>query len=711
MIGTNVRRVSSHSYPHLMSPGTIGSLQLDNRIVLPAMDMNVSEHGEIEQTEIDHYVARAAGGAGLIITGACAIAFPHGAASMKEPGLSDDKYIPGLRALADAVHAAGSKLCIQSTHHGKVARVDVANDRPVLAPNQPNYSYDMSALADSTPSELGRMGAATAGKPTVYQEMTAEDIAWLVSTWADAAERIAKAGCDAIEIHVAHGYILGVFLNQRDNQRDDEYGGPLVNRARLACEVIRAVKERVGDRLAVLVRVSGEEYGQEGGLSLEESVEASALFELAGADAIHVTGWGRNPFDNFTDGPLPNKVGAYVENAAEIKKHVSVPVIAVGRMLPDVAEKALAAGQIDFAAMGRQLLADPELPNKLRDGRADQVRPCINCYLCVAENFFDDTPFCAVNPALGNETLLPLRPASATKHVVVVGAGPGGLESARVLTERGHRVTVVDKSDRLGGTMWFSTMTTPDNERLLRWFKSEIKRLGIAVKLNTPADVETIRALRPDHVVVATGAVRPKPDFPGGDLPIVQTGDTLRALMLGTASADEAGQVLRTLGKLGRLSGLTKSPGFVRRVTKTFLPMGKDVVVIGGSLVGLELSEFLAERGRRVTLLHEQQQLGLPLAMPRRWTAVKDSIAHGVQIHRNVSIERITESGVEWTEGDQSFSAAADMVIYADGTTSAAPLAEELREAGFSVDVVGDAGEVNYIHGAIHSSWQVTTSL
>lgn len=703
--------MSNKTFPQLMSAGQIGPMTTSNRIVLPAMDMNVSEHGEIEQTEIDHYVRRATGGAGLIITGACAIAFPCGAASMKEPGLSDDKFIPGLKALADAIHAAGSKLCIQSTHHGKVARVDTANDRAVLAPNQPDYSYSMKAMADCTPEELAKMGAATAGKQTTYHEMTKDDIDWLVATWADAAERIAKADADAIEIHVAHGYILGVFLNQRDNKRTDEYGGSLENRARLACEVIAAVKQRVGDKLAVLVRVSGEEYGQEGGLTLAESIEASKLFEKAGADAIHVTGWGRNPFDNFTEGPLPNKVGAYLENAAEIKKHVSVPVIAVGRMLPEVAEKALSHNQIDFAAMGRQLLADPELPNKIRDGKFDQVRPCINCYLCVAENFFDDTPFCAVNPSLGNEKLIPLKPASASKHVVVVGSGPSGMESARVLTERGHRVTIIDKADRLGGTMWFSTMTTPDNERLLKWLKSELKRLRVAVKLNTPATVETIRALNPDHVIVATGAVRPKPDMPGGDLPNVQTGDTLRAMMLGTATAEEAGVFMSTMGKLGRLSGITKSPELVRQVTKVWLPMGKNVVVIGGSLVGLELSEFLAERGRKVTLLHESQQLGLPLAMPRRWTAVKDSEEHGVEIHRNVKVDRITPNSVEWTEGDKVCSAPADMVVYADGTTSAAPVADELRAAGFSVDVVGDAGKVEYIHGAIHSSWKVATEL
>lgn len=695
------------SFPRLMSPGRIGPMETPNRIVLPAMDMNVSEDGEIEQREIDHYVARAKGGAGLIITGACAIAFPVGAASLKEPGLSDDKYIPGLKALADAVHAAGSKLCVQSTHHGKVARVDIANDRPLIAPSIPDYDYDYSALADSTGEELGRMGAATGGKKTVYKEMDHDDIAWLIETWAEAADRIARAGADAIEIHVAHGYILGVFLNRRDNQRTDSYGGALINRARLACEVIEAVKKRAGDRLAVIVRVSGQEYGQDGGLELDEAVLASQLFERAGADAIHVTGWGRNPFDNFTDGPLPDTIGAYVDNAAAIKKAVSIPVIAVGRMLPEVAEKAIDDDKVDFAAMGRQLLADPNLPKKLAAGTPERVRPCINCYLCVAENFFDDTPFCAVNPALGNETLLPLTPAPHREHVVVVGAGPAGLESAVVLAERGHRVTVLDKADRMGGTMWFSTLTTPDNEPLIRFFESEVNRLGIDVRLNTEATVESIRALGADRVIVATGAKRPAPAIPGGDLPHVHTGDSLRATMLGTATADEAGAFLRTAGKLGRLSTITKRPSWIRRLTKIALPMGKNVVVIGGSLVGLELAEFLAERGRKVTLLHESQQLGLPLAMPRRWTAVRHAKEHGVQLKRNVSVTRITEQAVEWTNAKgEAKSAPADMVIYADGTTAAAPLADELRAVGIDCEIIGDAGEVGYIHGAIHSAWK-----
>ncbi len=682
-------------------------MELSNRIVLPAMDMNKSEDGVLEQPEIDHYEARARGGAGLIITGACAIDFPVGAASFKEPGLSDDRYLPGLRALADAVHAAGAKLCVQSTHHGKVARVDTAQGRPLIAPSMPDYGYDMSAMVDCTREELMRMAAVTAGKKPSMHVLTKEDIAALITKWADAAERVAEAGADAIEVHCAHGYILGVFLNQRDNKRDDEYGGSLENRARLTCEVISAIRERVGDKLAILVRVSGEEYGQEGCLSLPESIEASKLFEQAGADAIHVTGWGRNPFNNFTDGPIPDKVGPYLDNAAEIKKHVSIPVIAVGRVLPELGEEAISKGRADFVAMGRQLLADPDLPNKLKAGHPEQVRPCIACTLCANENFFDDSPFCAVNPALGNETILPLKPASAKKHIVVVGAGPAGLESARVLTERGHRVTVLDKGDRLGGTRWFSPLTTPDNESLLNWLKNEVERLGIAVKLKTEATPANIAALKPDHVVVATGAKRPKPDVPGGDLPTVQTGDTLRALMLGTAEKGEAGLGLRILGKLGNLSGATKSPQLIREATKKFLPMGHDVVVIGGSLVGLELAEFLSDRGRKVTLLHEGPNLGLPMSMPRRWTAVRHSTEQGVQIHRNVEVTRITEKAVEWKDGDETKSAPVDMVIYAEGTHADTSLAEELRAAGLSVDVAGDAGEVGYIHGAFHSAWDV----
>ncbi len=686
-------------------------MTVPNRVVLPAMDMNLCEDGEIEQGDIDHFVARAAGGTGLIITGCCAVAYPVGCASTKEPGLSEDRFIPGLRALADAVHAAGSKLCVQMTHHGKIARIDTVQGRPLLVPSAPSGSADLSALADNTPEELQKLAAVTGGKQATYREATQDDIDWVVRCFAEAARRVRAAGGDAVEIHCAHGYILGGFLSRADNKRTDEYGGSLANRARLAVEVIRAVKAEVGDSLAILVRIAGREFGEDDALTTEEAKQASALFEAAGADAIHVTGWGRNPFSNFTDGPLPDHVGAYTELAGEVKKAVSIPVIAVGRVLPEIGDKVIAEGKADFAAMGRQLLADPDLVNKLRAGTPQNVRPCINCYVCVQENFWDDTPLCAVNPALGNEKLLPLVRSTTAKHVVVVGAGPGGLETARLAAERGHRVTVLDKADRLGGTLWFSSLTTPDNERLLNWLKVQVERLGIDIRPKTEATVPSITALNPDVVVVATGAVRDRPAVPGSDLPHVHTGDTLRALMTGVGDVSRVPPLLRTVAKLGKISGVTKSPAAIRSVTRHFLPMGKNVVVIGGSLVGLELSEFLAERGRAVTLLEEGRQLGVPMAMPRRWTAVRHAGEAGVTIHRHATVLRITEQHVEFRVGEQISTAPADMVVVASGVSAQAPLADALAGVVPEVHVVGDAGSVDYIEGAIHSAWKVAAAL
>ncbi|MFD1247422.1 FAD-dependent oxidoreductase [Nocardioides ginsengisoli] len=698
------------TYEHLLSPGTIGPMRLANRVVMPAMDMNLCDEGAIEEQDVAHYAARAAGGTGLVITSAAAVAYPVGATSRKEPGLSDDRFLPGLRALADAVHAAGAKLCVQATHHGKMSKVDTADGRPLFVPSLPVGERDMSALRDNTPTELGAMATAVSeGKTPTFREATEEDIAWLVGKFAAAARRVQQAGADAIEIHCAHGYVLGTFLSRADNRRTDAWGGSLENRARLACDVIRAVRAEVGDSLAILVRVAGKEYGEEGSLTTEEAVTASRLFEAAGADAIHVTGWARNPFRDFTDGPLPNQVGAYADLARAVKDAVSIPVIAVGRVLPALGEELIASGGADFVAMGRQLLADPELVGKLREGRAASVRPCINCYVCVEQNFWDGVPVCAVNPALGNETLLPFPIVATRRHVVVVGGGPGGMEAARVAAERGHRVTLVEKGDRLGGSAWFSQLTTPANGPLLDWLQHEVERLGVDVRLGEAVDADAVAALAPDAVVLATGAHRGLPPVPGADLPHVHTGDTLRGLITGEGGSGS--RTLRLLGAAGRMSGLTRDPERIRELTRKVLPIGKDVVVIGGSLVGLELAEFLAERRKNVTVLEHGSQAGLPMAIPRRWTAVRKATEHGVVVHRDAEVVEITASEVHYRVGDELARVAADLVVVASYVEAGAPLADDLRARGLDVHVVGDAGDVGYIQGAIHSAWSVARTL
>lgn len=705
------RRRGSSGFEHLLSPGRIGPLTLRNRVLMAGMDMNLCHDGEIVAGDVDHFAARARGGVGMIITGASAVAYPSGAASRKEPGLSEDRFIPGLRMLADAIHDAGSALCVQLVHHGAVARVDVADERPLLVPSKPRGRRDMSALQDSTAEELTRMADTTAGKRPTFREATDEDLAQVVADFVSAARRVREAGGDAIEIHVAHGYLLGAFLCRADNDRTDKWGGSLENRARLAVEVIRAVKAEVGGALAVLVRLAGREYGEEGALTTEEAVAAARMFQDAGAEAIHVTGWARNPFRDFTTGPVPSAVGAYQELARAVKGSVDIPVVAVGRVLPELGEKMIADGDADFVAMGRQLLTDPDLVAKLAAGTPEQVRPCISCFVCVDQNFYDDTPRCAVNPALGDERLATSLPVSFTRHVVVVGGGPGGMEAARVAAERGHRVTLVEAGDRLGGTAWFSQLTTPDNGPFVEWQTRELARLGVTVELNRSVDAEQVQALRPDAVVVATGAHRGRPGVPGAELPHVHTGDSLRGLLTGSGDAGDAPLLLRAVGTAGRLTRATRNPALIRAATKKFLPVGKDVVVIGGSLVGLELAEFLAERGRDVTVLEPGPNLGLPMAMPRRWAAVRRAEEHGVHLVRNAVVEEITADHVRYRADDATSTAPADLVVVATDVTPTAPLADDLRAQGVEVHVVGDAGEVGYIEGAVNSAWKVARAL
>lgn len=701
----------ANSFSHVLASGRIAGLELDNRVLLPAMDMNLCEEGHLSDGEVAHYRARAAGGTAMVITGTGAVAWPVGATSRHQPAFSSDDFIPGIRRLADAIHEVGGTLCMQMCHHGKVASVDTADGRPQLVPSLLDGALDMAALQDNSMNELMSLATATQGKKATYKVADEDDLAWVIDQFAQAARRIKSAGVDAVEIHGAHGYLISTFLSAGYNKRTDRWGGSLENRARLACEVVRAVKAEVGPEFPVIMRLNACEYGLEDGLTPDETARAAALIEEAGADAIHVSANAHNPFRDFTEGPLPSVVGQYREFARTVKRHVTIPVIAVGRVLPEIADEMIAAGDCDFVSMGRQLLADPDLVNKLKARRRESIRPCINCYVCVEQNFFDGTPKCAVNPALGNESLAVVPKLTERRRVVVIGGGPAGMEAARVAAERGASVTLIEKGDRLGGTVWFSQLTTPANAPLVDWLTHEVNRLGVDVRLQTTADVETVRSLRPDVVVVATGAKRGVPPIPGADRPHVLTGDQLRALIAG----EGGGEALSTLSRLvvgaGRTLGLLNSAARIRTLSKRWMPVGKRVVVIGGSLVGLELAEFLAERGRKVTLLEEGPHMGLPMAMPRRWTAVRKAAEHGVTLVRNATPVSISESMVRYRVGDAEVEVEADNVVVAAYVEPDQGLADTLRSNGFEVRVAGDAVDVGYIEGAMHTAHAVAREI
>ncbi len=702
----------------LLEPGRIGALELRNRIVMPAMDQNAcSDSGLITDAVIAHYEERARGGVGLLILETSAIAYPVGATSRHQPSLAGDDCIPGLRRLAEAVHGHGAAMVVQMCHHGKVARVDTQEGRDQLVASTPVPS-PYPDLENITGEELSRIAAVHGGQRPTARAATPTDLDEVVERFATAARRVQAAGLDGVEIHAGHGYLISAFLSPLYNQRQDDYGGTPQNRARLLTRVVGAVRQACGPSFALLVRLDGCEFDPggkaSGGIDPELAARYATLAEAAGADAVHVSASSTNSMSvGFTDGPLPWQPGQFLGLARTVKARVRIPVIAVGRLDPDRAERALAAGDTcDFVAMGRQLLADPEIPNRLAAGRADLVRTCISCFVCVAQNFWDATPVCAVNPQLGHYDRRTRATSARSRKVVVVGGGPAGMEAARVAAGRGHRVILIERW-RLGGTARLSALTTPANGELVRYLQAAVLEAGVEVRLGVRADLEVVSTEEPDAVVVATGARRDRPAIPGGDLPHVLSGDDLRRLLdpeTGGRTRDGArpagGRSQRLLIGLGRRTGALDDPARMRSLSRLWMPIGRRVAVIGGGLVGAELAEFLAERGRTVSLLEESPHVGAEMALPRRMRAVHQLVEAGVRIERQVTVTAIDRVGVTFRPVGSATgwrSVRADTVIYATGVQPDLSLAEELAVAGYETHPAGDCAEVGYIQGAIHS--------
>ncbi len=704
------------NYSHLMSPGAIGGLELRNRILMTPMGSNLAEtNGHCGDRIQTYYEARARGGAGAVIVGVGAIAWPEGSCNPNQVAVSSDEFLPGLSALAERVKQHGCRAAIQLQHAGKVAVCDIAAGRPMLVPSLPSASKDEMMYA-LTPEEIGAFVKSYTkdGAKIEYKVATAEDIQWLIDKFAEAAERAQRAGFEAVELHAGHGYIISEFLSPHVNKREDEYGGSLENRARLLVEVIRAVKQRCGAGFPVWCRIDSKEFRVDDGIVFEDAIQTAGIAEQAGADAIHVSAYA-DPASGvgFTEAPLVHEVGGFLTFAAGIKKNVSIPVIAVGRIEPDVADKVIAAGEADFVAMGRKLLADPDLPNKLSQGRPADVRPCIYCYVCVSQIFLNKHVMCAVNAQTGHELDTLVLPAENPRSVVIVGGGPAGMETARVAAQRGHRVSLFEASGRLGGTVFFSSIAYPPNLRLIQYLEKQVRELPIDIQLNSRLQAADITALDADVVVVATGALRNAPPIPGADQAHVYSGDELRNLMTGE-DAEVARQKLGWFDRLmmffGSLLGITRSTALIRALGHLWMPVGKKVAVVGGGLVGVELAEFLAERGRQVTVIEEGEKFGVELSVVRRWRLLHELRELGVIMINKAQVARIDSHSLHLLLEDGDVDIDADTVILASGAESNRSLADEL-EGQLEIHVVGDCGGVGYIEGAMHSGNRVGRSI
>ena len=698
--------MTSNRFPHLLAPGQIGSMTLRNRIAVTSMGVSLAEEdGSVGERLIAYHEEQARGGAGLIISGVTGVACPVGCVTMQQTAISEDRFIPGLAQLCERVHAHGAKIAAQLHHGGLVAAYASARwGHPMWAPAMPpppKGNFTDYFLME----ELAGMAST---KPPAIKVLEQADIDLAVGQFRAGAIRAQQAGFDGAEIHAGHGYLLSSFISPITNTRTDRYGGSLENRMRLVLDVVKAVRGAVGADFPVWVKLDSREVGKVGGITIDDAKASARMIEAAGADAITVTashevGDGKLHSESHT----PHIEGFNLPFAAQIRKAVSVPVIASGRVEAELGDTVIGRGEVDFIAMGRKLLADPHLPRLLTEGKGDEVRPCIYCYTCISAIYMGDSARCAVNPELGREYASPPAAASS-KHVVVIGGGPGGMESARRLRALGHRVTLIERSARLGGTLRFAGLAYEPNERLLTWLTREVERSGADVRLSTEATPELLGLLAPDDVIVATGALRGMPDIPGNHLPHVFSGDDIRKLMFGEASESlrqKTSRFTRIATKLGAATGATANLELVRKATHAWMPLGKRIVIIGGELVGIELAEFLLERGRHVTVVEEAPRLGKGLTLVRRMRILRELADHGAGLVGGATSVAISADAVRYIDGQgQSHSVPCDTVIVAQGATGDLSLAESLRAAGFKVHTIGDANGVGYIEGAMRGA-------
>ena len=529
----------------------IGRMLLKNRLVCPPMVRNYgTERGFVTQRSIDHYQTIARGGVGLVIVEATCVDAPKGKGWDFGLVFDDDVFIEGFEKLADAIHLHGSKVAVQLHHAGSGTDVRTTHMH-----------------------QFGPTEAASAGRSLV-QELTLEGIAELVRKFARAAVRAKKAGLDGVEIHMAHKYLIAQFLSSATNMRQDLYGGSLEKRARFALEVLKAVRESVGTEFPVWCRINGQELGIENGITVEEAQALAVMLEKAGADALHVSASGAGKYLGYNGGVMYDPPGNLLPLATAIKQAVDIPVIAVGKLNFQLAEAALRDGKADLIALGRSLLADPDLPMKAQQGRFEDIRPCIWCRTCGDVFLYKKRSGirCQVNAALGYEGEYPITQAVRRKRILVIGGGPSGMEAARVAALRGHKVTLYEKHERLGGNLVLAALA-PHKEPIrlfAEYLERQVRKLGVEVVSGTEVTAEVVASLRPDAVVMATGSNPLSPGIKGIDLHNVFS----------------ALDVLR--GNVG---------------------IGKRVVIIGGGMVGSEVADFLSERGHQVTVVEMLDQI------------------------------------------------------------------------------------------------------
>jgi len=653
------------SLPELFQPMKIGPMSVPNRIMMSGMSAGsrVNPDGNISEETIAYYLERAKTAPGMMAVGAAAVVPPSsdgpapkqsGSAGLK---LYLDEMIPSLARLVEAVHQYDTRFGIQLFNSGGTER----GRHALISP-----SGLSSNVRDNRESDRQRTGQ-------INRALETAEVPRIVEYYAAAADRCRQAGFDFVEVHAGHGYLISNFMTPLFNRRTDEYGGSFDNRVRFLLSIVEAVKKRVGGRIAVGVKFNGDDFIGEDGWQLKDSVRLGPLLEAAGADYLTVTA-GLIGADRLTIPPLYEPQGCYADMAEAVKARVSIPVASVGRIKdPLMARDLVAQGRVDFVVLGRAFIADSEFVQKTREGRLEDIRPCLaDCRGCADEHIQrGGMTSCVVNPRMCRERDLIDIEGSAKaqpKKVVVVGGGLAGMEAARRCAFSGHKVSLFEARNHLGGQIVLAARMPGRQELgdILPWYERQLKLYGVEVKLSTNVDEKLLRELSPDVLIVATGSV---PQVPSHMMDAVMHAENIDIVMLDDLIDEN-------------------------------LPAGKKVLVVGGDQNGVVVADWLAEKGADVCIAEGSAHIASKLAGHDRWYLLSRISKKGVRRIKNVTGMEVTPEGqvlLHKRDGKDTIDGI-NTIVFASERKADRAIVEVANKMGITSYVVGDAHDATSEH-------------
>jgi 2,4-dienoyl-CoA reductase (NADPH2) len=693
------KMVAATKYPKLFEPGYIGTVKTRNRMLRMGASPGFVpyEGGYVQQYYFDFFEAIAKGGIGLITVNASPLGAPPG----KGFGITDDKYIARLKELTDLIHKYECPALIQLFHIGPWLPA------PLTLAASSISKKDMPITTQSFPDA---------------HELTIPEIKDIISKFGEACERAQKAGFDGMELNAGCTHLLNTFLSRAWNKRKDEFGSDsMENRCRIITEIIKDARRRTGKGFAIVVLFNAAEPGLEDGITSKESQEMSRIFEAAGADAIHARvefyvtrkATGLKDSTHFPDVAMYPETPAYAAAsgvdiskhgeggwtllAAAIKKVVKIPVIATGRLDPEIGEKLIKKSAIDFINMNRRVLADHDYPNKVKEGRNKEIAPCTACMTCFNVNEEGKPLVCRINSAMGKEGTYQIKPAAKKKKVVIIGGGPAGMEAARVAALRGHYVTLFEKEPMLGGAMNLAAVVKGvEREDLLAivdYFKEQLELAHVDVMTGKEANRAMVEELKPDVVIVAVGGAHWIPEIQGIENKNVLTSKALHS----------------QLKSYLKISGAR----LMAKLVKQYLPVGKKVVIMGGNIQGCQTAEFLTKRGRKVTIVESGPKVGeglLPYLIGPQlldWLNKKD-----VTMLSGVKYEEINSKGlVITTKEGKKETIEVDTILTALPLKANEDLFNSLKGVATEIHHIGDCSNPGLIVDAVADGARVGYSV